>query len=64
MDTRTSIDADEREPELVITRVFDAPRQPLGDPQPTLDLGQQQNAAIRRQLTAVKSGDDRLAADR
>jgi uncharacterized protein YndB with AHSA1/START domain len=26
MDTRTSIDADEREPELVITRVFDAPR--------------------------------------
>jgi uncharacterized protein YndB with AHSA1/START domain len=26
MDTRTSIDADEREPELVITRIFDAPR--------------------------------------
>jgi hypothetical protein len=44
--------------------VFDTARQPLGDPQPTLDLGQQQNAAIRRQLTAVKSGDDRLAADR
>jgi uncharacterized protein YndB with AHSA1/START domain len=26
MDTRTSIDADEREPELVITRILDAPR--------------------------------------
>jgi uncharacterized protein YndB with AHSA1/START domain len=26
MDTRTSIDADERERELVITRIFDAPR--------------------------------------
>jgi uncharacterized protein YndB with AHSA1/START domain len=26
MDTRTSIDADEREPKLVITRIFDAPR--------------------------------------
>ena len=26
MDTRTSIDADEREPELVITRIFVAPR--------------------------------------
>jgi uncharacterized protein YndB with AHSA1/START domain len=26
MDTRTSVDADEREPELVITRIFDAPR--------------------------------------
>src|SRR6185437_9777935 len=26
MDTRTSIDADQRERELVITRIFDAPR--------------------------------------
>ena len=26
MDTRTSIDAEERERELVITRIFDAPR--------------------------------------
>ena len=45
-------------------RVLDAVGQPLGDPQSTLHLSQEQNAAIRRQLTAIKSGDDRLAADR
>ena len=44
--------------------VFDASRQPLGNPQPALHLRQEQNAAIRRQLTAIKPGDDRLAADR
>ncbi len=45
-------------------RIFDASRQPLGDAQPPLDLGQQQYAAIRRQATAVKTGHNRLAADR
>jgi hypothetical protein len=44
--------------------IFDASRQPLGDPQATLHLGQQQNAAIRRQPAAIKTGDNRLAADR
>jgi hypothetical protein len=45
-------------------RVLNASGQSLGDPQPTLHLGQEQNATIRRQLTAIKSSDDGLAADR
>ena len=45
-------------------RIFHAARQPVRDSQPTLHLGQEQNAAIRRQLTAIKTGDNRLAADR
>jgi hypothetical protein len=45
-------------------RIFHAAGQPVGDSQPTLHLGQKQNAAIRRQPAAVKAGDDGLAADR
>ena len=44
--------------------ILDAARQPVGDSQPPLDFGQQQDAAIRRQPSAVKSGDNGLAADR
>jgi hypothetical protein len=44
--------------------ILDAARQPFGDPQPMFDFGQQQNAAIRRQPTAIKASDNRLAADR
>ena len=44
--------------------ILNAARQPVGDSKPTFHFGQQQNAAIRRQSTAVKAGDDWLAADR
>ena len=44
--------------------ILDAAGQPFGDSQPTFHLGQQQDAAIRRQPAAVKASDNRLAADR
>jgi hypothetical protein len=37
------------------TRIFHTARQPFGDPRPTLHLGQQQDPAIRRQLSAIKT---------
>jgi hypothetical protein len=45
-------------------RIFNAAGQTFGDSQPPLHFGQKQNAAIRRQPPAIKTGDDGLAADR
>ena len=45
-------------------RVHDAGGQAIGDAKALLDLAQNQNAAVRRQQTAVEFGDDRLAGDR
>jgi hypothetical protein len=45
-------------------RVLDAARQPLGDPEPPLDLGQHQHSAIRGQPSAVERDLNRLALDR
>ena len=44
-------------------RVLDAARQTLGDPEPTLDLGQHQHAAVRGQPAAVERDLHRLAGD-
>jgi hypothetical protein len=49
---------------LGITPIFQASGQTLGYCQPPIDLGQDQNASIRCQLTAVEGDVDRLAADR
>jgi hypothetical protein len=46
------------------TRVFKTGRQPVGQPQPALNLAQGQQAAFRRQSAAVKAGDDRVAVNR
>ena len=35
--------------------------QPLGDPEPALGLGQEHDAAVRRQAPTVESGGDLLA---
>jgi hypothetical protein len=43
--------------------VGEAACQPLGEPEPALDLGQQQNACVRGQPAAVEAEVDRLAAD-
>ena len=42
----------------------EAARQALGDPEPALDLRQQQHARVRGQATAVEGGAHRLAGDR
>ena len=46
------------------TRIHDAGGEPIGDAKALLDLAQNQNAAVRRQQTAVEFGDDRLAGNR
>ena len=45
-------------------RVLDAGGHAIGDAKPLLDLAQNQNAAVRRQQTAIEFGDNRLAEDR
>jgi hypothetical protein len=45
-------------------RIRDAARQPLGDPEAALDLGQQQNTAVRSQAPGVEAEVHRLADDR
>jgi hypothetical protein len=45
-------------------RVFQARRQPIGDPEPLLDLPQAHNAGIGGQSAAVETGDHGLAGDR
>ena len=45
-------------------RVLDAARQPLGDAEPALDLGQHQHPGVRGQPAAVEGDVHRLAADR
>ena len=40
------------------TRVFDAGGQAIGDAKALFDLAQNQNAAIRRQQTAIEFGDN------
>ena len=45
-------------------RVLDAARQPLGEAEPALDLGQHQHARVRGQPAAVEGDVHRLAADR
>ena len=49
---------------LGIARILDAAGEALGNPQPPVDLGQQQDPGIRGQLPAVEGNIDRLAADR
>jgi len=44
--------------------VLQAPRQPVGQAEPLLDLPQQQLPAIRGHLAAIKAGDNALAGDR
>jgi len=44
--------------------VFEASGQPLRNPQPSVDLGQHQNADIGRQLASIEGDVNRLAADR
>ena len=45
-------------------RVLDAARQPLGEAEPPLDLGQHQHPGVRGQPAAVEGDVHRLAADR
>jgi len=45
-------------------RVDHATRQPIGNPQPALDLAEHQQPAIRRQMPAIEAGHDRLVGDR
>ena len=45
-------------------RVFDAGGHAIGDAKALLDLAQNQNAAVRRQQTAIEFGDDSLAGNR
>ena len=45
-----------------IARIGNQPCQPVGDPQAALGGGQQHDAAIGREASAVKVGDDFLAA--
>jgi hypothetical protein len=47
-----------------VTRVFQAAGQPLGNPKPLLDGGQQQDAGIGGEPPAVKSNMYRLARNR
>jgi hypothetical protein len=49
---------------LGVARVGEAPRQALGDPEPALDLGQDQDAGVRGQPAAVEGGAHRPAGDR
>jgi hypothetical protein len=44
-------------------RVGEAAREPLGDPEPALDLRQRQHAGIRGQAAAVEGGVHALAGD-
>jgi hypothetical protein len=46
------------------TRVLNAGGQAIGDAKALFDLAQNQNAAVRRQQTAIEFGDDCLAGDR
>ena len=41
--------------------IRDEARQPLGDPEPALGLGQEHDAAVGRQAPAIESGGDLLA---
>jgi hypothetical protein len=43
------------------SRIGDAAGQPLGDPEPPLDLGQHQHAGIRGQPTPIEGEVNRLA---
>jgi hypothetical protein len=49
---------------LGVAPVDEASGETIGEPEPRLDLAQQQNAAIRRQPPAVETGDDFLVRDR
>ena len=44
-----------------IAPIRDEARQPLGDPEPALGLGQEHDAAVGRQAPAIESGGDLLA---
>ncbi len=46
-----------------LTRVLEAARQAIGDPEPTLDLGQHQHPGVRGQPAAVEGEVHGLAAD-
>ncbi len=50
--------------EAISQRILQAAGQPLADPQPALDLGQQQNPATRGQTPTIKAGHDGLATER
>ena len=47
-----------------LRRIGDAGGETVGDAEAGFDLPQRQHAAVRGELAAVKTGDDRLAADR
>ena len=44
-----------------IARVRDHARQPLGDPEPALGLGQKHHTTVRGQAPAIEGGSDLLA---
>jgi hypothetical protein len=44
-------------------RILDAARQPIGEAEPALDLGEHQDAGVRRQPPAVEGDAHRLAGD-
>ena len=46
-----------------VAPIRDEARQPLGDPEPALGLGQEHDAAVGRQAPAIESGGDLLAAN-
>ena len=48
---------------LWIAPIRDEARQPLGDPEPALGLGQEHDAAVGRQAPAIESGGDLLAGN-
>ena len=45
-------------------RIGDASGKTVGDAEAGFDLPQRQHAAVRGELAAVETGDDRLATDR
>jgi hypothetical protein len=48
---------------LGCARILDAARQPIGETEPALDLGEHQDARVRRHPAAVEGDVDRLAGD-